>query len=244
MLASNTITVWTLTRRNDKSNCRTQIPMRIISLTNLLLTSIIFCLQISCIGETSENEKTWASVALPPLPNGTPQNNSIPEINRYNFVIYSTLLEKIFYNEGDFDKFGGNDLLLFESHTVFPSEVSRLVSDRTISKELIKNFEEVNQESEKLLNKYDVKALVESISGSQSLEELFSRTQKQRPKTKAIVGFSKIGFDPNMSRAIIYLEYFSAEKKLQKFYFLILLQSKIVAGKLYSIEITEIKKLS
>lgn len=187
------------------------------------LVILLIFMQFSCAEMVDKNR-----IAIKNIDAGT---NSTPEeiIEKHRIklepvdkiIIYSQVLSVIINDDSNSKTLGliePTEWLVYRSETISPFKIEQIDNNNNIPKSLLGNFIEENQKTESLEDEYSVLAPTQIFTGNSDLAKFYSEAKRKYPKTKVAVSLSNIGIDDDYSKALIYVEYFHADKKLMKFY--------------------------
>lgn len=138
-------------------------------------------------------------------------------------MVYGAVLGAIAYD--DDNKFGpiaGGRLLHLKRETISPENPNEPLTMASLTDDLRQDFLKNNRTGDKLRSDgYDAKVFINVTEKSGSVKEIFEHDISLDNRLYGVVGFSKVGFDADHSRSIVYVEVYTAENKLQKNYCLI-----------------------
>jgi transcription elongation factor len=130
--------------------------------------------------------------------------------------IHARLLTSIFYHDDIVGGVSGNDLLLYKKETIIPPNIDELENKIAISKYLKDQFIEINKEKVSLENSYDVDAPIQVLSKDGSLDDLLTIGHKKYSRAIAIVAFSRVAYNEDKSKALVYAEFYSKKVEIKK----------------------------
>jgi pimeloyl-ACP methyl ester carboxylesterase len=137
-------------------------------------------------------------------------------------IVYGAVLEAMAYDSDDtFGSVGGFMPLRLKRETIIPGDLAELDSLAELPADLKSDFLEKNKSADKLRDQYDAEINISTVDEKGSVAEIFEKRSKTEKKPFGVIGLSKVGFDKNHSRSLVYVEFFSSENKRITHYCLI-----------------------
>lgn len=198
-----------------------------MNIASTVLFSVILALA-SCQHQSN------ISNSVEEIGNATPESTRpIPQtVNRISDenadTVYLVVLEALRYNHAfptpELDHLGAMEWTLYRNKTIKPESLTAIQDSLSEYPNLVASLVSSNESPRILEEEYPVLYPMQRISSSASTEEMYSAARRKYPKSKAAVSFSNIGIDSENKTALIYVEYFSPNKGLLKFYLLMELE--------------------
>jgi hypothetical protein len=85
-----------------------------------------------------------------------------------------------------------------------------------VSPETIKNFIEINKDSVKIRNSFDVYAKIKLIELDDSIEKTIKKIQAKIPKSQGFVLFTRVGSNADTSQKLVYFEWYNLDGTIKK----------------------------
>lgn len=189
-----------------------------------ILNLVLFQFHCSNMSGTKFNSQNVDILPSPTPTIESKSNQSKIHENIYELVIYTNLLERIFYQERNLGEFNWQNWITYRKETIKPKNKDILTKNSIISSEILDSLEKANQETGNLKDEYGAKAAIRSLSGNLEWDKFYANAKRKYPDTKGVVGFSKIGFNNDKNQALVYVEFYNPEKKLIKLYYLLTLK--------------------
>lgn len=138
-------------------------------------------------------------------------------------IVYGAVISAIAYDQNDtFGSIGGGMLLNLKGETISPENPHELYSFTGLPDDIRQDFLKNNKFGDKLSSSgYDAKVYIRTVEQSGSVTQIFKNNKTTEKDLYGVVGLSKVGFDGNHSRSLVYVEFYGAQNKLIRNYCLI-----------------------
>lgn len=150
------------------------------------------------------------------------QNISYDNVPITDDTVYGAVIEALAYDENNtFGSIGGGMRLLLKRKTISPDNPNELNSIKDLPDDLRNDFLKNNKAGDRLCDGYDAKVYISTTDQPGSPGEIFKAMSNTKPATDGVMAMSKVGFDSNHSRSLVYVEFFNSNHELIKHYCLI-----------------------
>lgn len=150
------------------------------------------------------------------------QNISYENVPITDDTVYGAVIEALAYDKNDtFGSIGGRMRLLLKRKTISPDDPNELNSIKDLPDELRNDFLKNNKAWDRLSDEYDAKVYISTTDQPGSPSEIFKALSNTKPAIHGVMAMSKVGFDSNHSRSLVYVEFFNSNHELIKHYCLI-----------------------
>jgi hypothetical protein len=144
-------------------------------------------------------------------------------------TLYSRLLPPLRYNKRlddalELDNLKATDLLVYRKQTIKPENIADIQDGLSKYPNLVASFVAANETAKNLEDQYDVYDPTKPLSGPRPADEFYLKAKSRYPNAKAAVSFSNIGIDSEDKTALLYVEYYSPDRGLLKFYLVLELE--------------------
>lgn len=204
------------------------------------------CYKTDVSGETKlPKAETSPDIKIAVSP--TPPNSLRPGFDlRKESIVYSVALEAFVYsNDEKYKEIRESGVIGFRKTSVEPTGFEDFAAKNpfNLSKQILNDFESVNQKKLVLRDGYDVKDAMAAVPGEGDPLEVIktAKTLKVRrmPRDKigVLIGLSRVGFSTDNSETLLYAEYTTAGKT-KKMYIYVPLE---ITGGSVGVKYNEIK---
>jgi len=182
-------------------------------------------IQVACLEAKNANvdlPRNQTKAAPSVLPQSESGEFELKEIDK--MVIYSQTLSIAHLdltNRNLLPAAGWDNYAVYRTKTILPSGIDQLRENSKISKQLLTNFVDANRNTTELEGDYGVKVPIVSYKNSSDLPAFYKAAKRKIPETTVVIGISNIGVDIENLQGLVYLEYFSPNSELTKFYLLL-----------------------
>ena len=163
-----------------------------------------------------------------PDPTATMQHTETPQLDRdiEEIAVYSALLEDSFI--GDIEQFLIVDQTRVPSPGLMEQNLAEFQENKPLDKELVANFLEVNQQPSPLDPNMDI-SLEYQLMTQEEIDELapldeasgWQLFEEKYPKAVGFIYLSRVGFNADLSQALVYYDRYYYDQPIMGGYFLL-----------------------